>query len=181
MPQDATPTADDEAKKIAQRLKRRGYIRKMMQQYRQKEKLDLVHLRSEVLNLQLQLRHLQTNPIKQTRPYDLHAPLAWKYIAEALLAERRHALDQTHLLQEQLDSVTALVQDLSQWVAANSSRLPMTPRESNETWRHMSLLGGTDSRRLGKDWILQQMRHNTDRMFKEHAFPPMQMHHCFHD
>ncbi|KAF0700858.1 Aste57867_8657 [Aphanomyces stellatus] len=178
--------ADDEkTEKLSKRLKRCGYIRRMMQQYRQKEKTDLAYLGKDVLALEFALNDLQTNP-RKGRPssYDPRAPLPWKYIADALRVEHHYVAMQKELLQERLDSVSTLVRDMSQRVATHCTPLPVRPSLLSfhfDIVLHVTLLSGLESRQLGKDWILQQMYHNTDRIFQQYAFPPMDTCHSFRD
>lgn len=39
------------------------------------------------------------------------------------------------------------------------------------TWRHTTLLGDAPARKMGFDWITQQLYHNTDRVLQACQFP----------
>ncbi|KAF0694501.1 Aste57867_14636 [Aphanomyces stellatus] len=170
---DRHDSSEEEAKKLARRLKRRGYIRKMMQHYRQKERQDFATLHRQALGLEEQLRYLQAKASSSVRNASQTHLLPWKEVALALLGERMLSMREKETLVGQVDQVAAIVRDMSQWVAAHHVPLPMLPRHISTSWRNNTLLASDASRALGKDWILEQMHRNADRVFQQHGFPSL--------
>ncbi|KAG9399569.1 hypothetical protein AC1031_011960 [Aphanomyces cochlioides] len=157
------------AKQLQRRIKRRGYIRKMMQQYRQKEKLELVFLRSQAAQLETEVAQLLQSSFPKRDPVD---KLPWKEVAAALLPEKRLALSQQRALTEQVEGMQALVEDMALWVSANTS-IPISPTHQRLGWRNMTLLANPASRAMGKEWITQQLFHNSTSMFQYYGFPTL--------
>ncbi|RHY06366.1 hypothetical protein DYB25_009776 [Aphanomyces astaci] len=156
----------DVAKQAQKRLKRRGYIRKMMQQYRQKEKMEVVFLQSQAEQLELELKHLLNH----------HNPLAmlpWKEVAAALDTDKQLAMSQKQALADQVTEVQTLIRDMSKWVTAHTS-IPTSPSSRPAGWRNISLLGNHTSRVTGKEWITKHMQHNATNMFRQHGFPSLE-------
>ncbi|KAF0694500.1 Aste57867_14635 [Aphanomyces stellatus] len=168
--------ADVEAKKLARRLKRRVYIRKMMRHYRDKEKRDFVSLRAQALALEVELRHLASSTDKANP----RGALPWKEVALALLGERQVSHREKDFLVHQLDHVSAVVRTMSQWVATHSMPLSMCPCDDpTSTWRQVTLMADPESRALAKEWLLQQMYGHTDHMFRTFGFPTLDGQHTF--
>ncbi|KAF0700854.1 Aste57867_8653 [Aphanomyces stellatus] len=154
-------------KQLQKRLKRRGYIRKMMQQYREKERLEFAFLRSSAQQLEDELNAMLAAAIPK---YDASAMLTWKEVATALEDEKNLVVMQKQALAEQVEDVQALVRDMSKWVAVHTG-IPVHPRASMPSWRDVTLFANPASRELGKEWITKQLFFNSERMFRDHGFP----------
>ncbi|KAF0717645.1 Aste57867_2181 [Aphanomyces stellatus] len=108
-------------RKLKRRVKRREYIRTMMQQYRQREKQDLARLRAEVASLEVELRHLgakERNVKSEARPHD-DTTLSWKDVALALLGERQLSFSEKQRLARQVAHVSTIAWEMNEWVAVH--------------------------------------------------------------
>ncbi|KAF0700855.1 Aste57867_8654 [Aphanomyces stellatus] len=173
---DETAAAARLTKQLEKRLKRRGYIRKMMQQYRQKEKLELVFLRTQAEQLETEVKGLLDRGFKISR-YEANEMLSWKEVATALLTEKRLAVSQQRALAEQVEEVEELAREMHKWVALHKS-IPISPRGCGtwtdlSSWRHVTLFSNPRSRELGKEWITRHMFTNTEAMMRAHGFPSL--------
>ncbi|KAF0700844.1 Aste57867_8643 [Aphanomyces stellatus] len=99
--------------------------------------------------------------------------LSWKEIAKALQDDTRDSEHRRRDLQAQLERHTRLLRDMQLWVESNTPLETSILDPATPTWRNVTLLANPDSRRLGKEWILQHMFHHTDRIFYDHGLPPL--------
>ncbi|KAF0708065.1 hypothetical protein AaE_013365 [Aphanomyces astaci] len=153
-------TAKAADKVQARKARKRAYLRQFMQGYRVKVK-DATHLLRE------QVTALEAEYARRSFP----TMMPWHEVADTLQTERSKSETEAHQLRRKLRSVEALSRVMQQWVVAHLATIPRSPDAAVQTWRNVTLLKDPTSRQLGKDWILQQMYHNTDRMFASHGFP----------
>ncbi|KAF0700856.1 Aste57867_8655 [Aphanomyces stellatus] len=156
--------AADEATKKAKRIQRRGYIRKMMQAYRGKERQERDALRAQVDELERDMQHFLHHgyiPVKGM------AMLPWREVAAALHEDKSLVLLQQRALTKQVQDAQALLRDMRCWVAAQRG---LSLATTTRTWRNVTLLANPVSRARGKEWIMAHMLHNMEAMFHHHGF-----------
>ncbi|KAF0701187.1 Aste57867_8338 [Aphanomyces stellatus] len=154
---------------LDKKLRRRVYLKNMRRIYRREAKEERAYLLNKVRELEQLLEPLHNR--------FLGTKLPWREVARAMDEERHHASKERNQLIAQAHSMDRLVFEMNTWVAAQMS-LQGELGSHVPTWRERSLFANPQSRHLGKAWILQQMYHNTDRVFLEHGFPPKD--HDFH-
>ncbi|RHY87869.1 hypothetical protein DYB37_012965 [Aphanomyces astaci] len=92
-----------------------------------------------------------------------------EYIRHFMQGYRDKQRKSKHVLQAQIECEQVLA-ELKEWMAM--STIHATPSTHRTSWRDFTLLAHPTSRRLGKQWITQQMYHNLDRAFMQHGMPP---------
>ncbi|ETV91211.1 hypothetical protein H310_14088 [Aphanomyces invadans] len=152
-------TAD---KVLARKARKRAYLRQFMQGYR-------VKVKDATLMLKAQVRDLEAECARRS----FMTMLPWHEIADALQTEQEISETEMRELRRKLRSIEVLSSTMQHWVLTQLNSIPRAPNENaaSKSWRNVTLLKDPMSRQLGKDWILQQMYHNTDRMFASHGFP----------
>ncbi|KAH9194660.1 hypothetical protein AeNC1_003358 [Aphanomyces euteiches] len=153
------------------KLRRRVYMRNMMKIYRDEFKKEMAYLREKEQQLEVQVQHLL-----QTRCLggddDSSGALPWREVSQALKEEHDEAKAKREKLLTQVMTHRRVVDNMERWVAAQMT-IPVSPTTPTSTWRNTTLLGDPTSRQLGKQWIMEQMFHNTDRVFQMYQFPAM--------
>ncbi|KAF0700857.1 Aste57867_8656 [Aphanomyces stellatus] len=175
-----TDAAAEADKKLQKRLKRRGYIRKMMRQYREKEKLELAFLQTQKAELEQEMKQLLKSraagtPLPVRRAASSGSILSWKEVAIALEDARSLSTKDHANMMLEAEEAEELVRDMTKWVAMHRC-IPSMPSPSRTSWRDVSLFTNPRSRALGKDWISQQMYCNATDMFRAHGFPALETH-----
>ncbi|KAF0698446.1 Aste57867_10931 [Aphanomyces stellatus] len=99
--------------------------------------------------------------------------LPWRDVAAALKGVRREGDVAHEDLQTKLRASQVLVGEMYQWVTAHFMSIKKPPHARHSSWRNVSLPGNPASRVLAKEWILAQLLHNSDRVFQDHDFPPI--------
>ncbi|KAF0700842.1 Aste57867_8641 [Aphanomyces stellatus] len=143
------------------KLKKEDHARRMVQ-FRQNKKVQVEVLQKTIAKLQSIKKSL-------VQDQEERQGLPWSEVARALLEVQKVAESNQVTLRSRLQQHEALVKEMYQWVSAYTA-IQKSPNPPCHTWRNVSLLSNPTSRRLGKDWILKQMHHNTDRMFQQHGF-----------
>ncbi|RHY78187.1 hypothetical protein DYB38_012229 [Aphanomyces astaci] len=92
-----------------------------------------------------------------------------EYIRHFMQGYRDKQRKSKQVLQAQIECEQVLA-ELKEWMAM--STIHATPSTHRTSWRDFTLLAHPTSRRLGKQWITQQMYHNLDRAFMQHGMPP---------
>ncbi|KAF0697511.1 Aste57867_11821 [Aphanomyces stellatus] len=137
------------------------YNRNLLREKRCKYLSERQHLLEELASLQEQLAAKQEAAL-----------LPWRDVVEGLKDECEL---QEHISKDLLRKYRTnkeVFRFLSKW--ANQPIAPemvQQPIRMKESWRNVSLLHDPNVRRLGMDWITQQLFHNTDRMFQQHGIP----------
>ncbi|KAF0719747.1 Aste57867_819 [Aphanomyces stellatus] len=151
-------------KKLTRKAKKRAYLREFMQGYRQKVKNATQSLKDQVRHLEVECKRRSFTTL-----------MPWHEVADALRLERSETETEYHALKKKLREVEAVAYTMQQWVLAQSP-VPRSPDAvtASWTWRNVTLMADPATRTLGKEWILQQMYFNTDRMFHHHGFPPIE-------
>ncbi|KAF0700840.1 Aste57867_8639 [Aphanomyces stellatus] len=154
-------------------LQRRVYFRNKRRMYRKEEAAARMCLVEQVVTLTAHLSQLEcADRRKHTAPSSAKndSMLAWVHVARALLDDGRLRHAQHKALKAQVKAQRMLVREMKAWVISNGvlhselgSRVP--------TWRDWTLPADAAARKLGKEWIIKQMYHNTDRIFMENHFP----------
>ncbi|CAK4664427.1 unnamed protein product [Aphanomyces euteiches] len=161
-----------EEKMLDKKVRRRMYFKKMRQIYRSEEKQERLYLINKIhelervaIPLQERARVREVDEDGETRTM-----LAWKDIALVMQEDVQLAVKNQMGLKSQVEDVKQLIWRMKNWVATNSvirnaldCRVP--------TWRNVTLLAHPSSRKLGKEWITQQLYYNTDSIFHQYGFP----------
>ncbi|KAH9098374.1 hypothetical protein Ae201684P_017589 [Aphanomyces euteiches] len=152
---------------IVRRHRRDDKQSQRMAQYREQKKQEFLVLEQSISKLErIRTELLQRAP----KPKQKSLLLPWKEVAKALRDLRSLGESQNKDLRSQLQRHQKLVEEMVHWVSLHYS-IEKPPSSGRRTWRHVSLLADLTSRKLGKEWITQQMFHNTDRVFQEYGFP----------
>ncbi|KAF0698447.1 Aste57867_10932 [Aphanomyces stellatus] len=141
-----------------------------MIQYRQMKKEELLTLDATIEHLAVLKKQLREKS-QRRGPKDLLLP--WREVARALKDLRRLGDCEHEELQRKLAASQSLMHEMYQWVAAQYAVIQDAPDARRPTWRSTSLPRGEASRRLGKEWILNQLYHNTDALFQQYGFPAL--------
>ncbi|KAF0719753.1 Aste57867_825 [Aphanomyces stellatus] len=179
----AAPVADAVAHD--EKLKRRKYMREMMRSYRKEHRNEVRFLEHHVRHLEEEMEKFMQKARKcKVERRDTQGEedgfMQWRDVAQGLReASEKSQADNNSLMRRAADS-SSIVRDMQRWVAS-TLEIQRSPNAKCLTWRNVSLLSNPLSRRLGKEWITQQMYHNTDRMFVEYGFPDIRDDHAIYD
>ncbi|KAF0690167.1 Aste57867_18417 [Aphanomyces stellatus] len=143
------------------KLQKNMYQREKQGKYRQQERDLRAHLRNRVKDLEAAL-------LRAKRRGSLM--LSWEDIALTMREEHDLTRFENGRLQTQVRQVRALVHDMKKWVRAT---LAVAPSSVQSTWRNFTLLQHPESRKLGMEWITQQLYHNLDYVQQQYGFPSM--------
>ncbi|KAF0719248.1 Aste57867_1171 [Aphanomyces stellatus] len=164
---------DDDVK-----LKKRAYIRHMMRMYRHEAKEELAELTAVVPVLESQLERLHSRKRRRRLipspplddEVDSNTILSWKDMALALRDDNHTMAADARFLHTRIDNLKSIFHRMQIWVAVQES-IPRAPPAAASTWRNVTLFGDPSTRFFGKTWIVEQLYHNSDRMFQHHGFP----------
>ncbi|KAF0700849.1 Aste57867_8648 [Aphanomyces stellatus] len=184
MPTKSDPSAAAPPAKRDKNARRRSYFKEIRRAYRQDEKNERLALLEQITELEKVLGPLALSAGDDKKKDEANM-LPWKDIAHALHDDARDVSSQQVALKTQVKDVQMLVWEMRQWVAANtalrvrqssillclSRGMQRTLDNQVPTWRNVTLLANPTSRRLGKEWITQQLYHNTDVIFQRYGFP----------
>ncbi|KDO29083.1 hypothetical protein SPRG_06138 [Saprolegnia parasitica CBS 223.65] len=155
----------------AVKLEKRLYHREKQRMYRQQEADEVQFLKSRVRELEAAIaQHAQQKALRT---------LPWREVATGLADEAQVAMHQTRLLKSQKAVYKELAQRMSTWVAKNLRGIEKSLDPSRPSWRNSTLLKEPEARKLGFDWISQQLYHNVDRVLADCGFPPPTEHTSF--
>jgi hypothetical protein len=113
--------------------------------------------------------------------------LSWEDIALTMREEHDLARLENSRLDQQVRHVRTLLYDMKQWVHATLSvctniiaihrrcltKIQVSPSHAKSSWRNFTLLKHPESRKLGMEWITQQLYHNLDDVQQRYGFPSM--------
>ncbi|KAH9168412.1 hypothetical protein AeNC1_016138 [Aphanomyces euteiches] len=154
----------------ADRLRKREYIRRFMQQYRGKQRKAKDMLRSQIESLEAHVAMMMEQTKQQKGEESTALLLPWKEVATAVNELRQESVTERRRLTKQIREYKQVIEEMKTWVAASSSFVSQ-PNSCRDTWRNFSLLAHPTSRRLGKQWIIQHMYHNLDQVFQHYGLP----------
>ncbi|KAH9105319.1 hypothetical protein LEN26_003731 [Aphanomyces euteiches] len=161
--------------KFDHKLRRRIYLRKMRQIYRNEERQEREYLHHKIAELEEIIKPLQEQAARR-KAWTL---LPWKDIADELGEECDNATTEWSHLKAQVEEYEEIVRIMKKWVATNCAlKCSLDGRVS--TWRDNSLPANPQSRHLGKEWITKQLYYNATRMFHAYGFPPTDCMDDFH-
>ncbi|EQC37064.1 hypothetical protein SDRG_05291, partial [Saprolegnia diclina VS20] len=100
---------------------------------------------------------------------NVRRPLNWKEVALALAETRKESEEEYKALQHDLRRWQHLSSIMFQWVQA--SEAPCYQLQEQRNWRHRSLLSDPTARKMGYDWIMNQMYYNLPRTLAETGLP----------
>ncbi|KAF0719755.1 Aste57867_827 [Aphanomyces stellatus] len=159
------------------KLQQREYDRNMKRFYRRRTKKEHADLVQKVHELERMLKPLLERSRIQKAAYRASrlGVLPWTDIAAGLREDQLLTTAQHKALKAQVQSYKATVHAMKAWVLANAviPRGAVRLEATTPSWRSVSLLACPRTRLLGKDWITKRMLHNTDRMFRDQGFPPV--------
>ncbi|KAF0719246.1 Aste57867_1169 [Aphanomyces stellatus] len=149
-------------------LARRRYQREKQRQHRRKAKDERAILLEELATLQAKLPVLTTG--ETTTPEGM---LSWRVIADVFRATSGRAKDQKHHLFEETRKYMAVTHELQRFLRACRPMMPRPALPSSDVvvgnHSFVTLLASAESRSRAKQWLTQQLYHNTDRAFA--SFP----------
>ncbi|ETV93924.1 hypothetical protein H310_12267 [Aphanomyces invadans] len=143
------------------KLQKNKYQREKQGKYRQQEHALRAHLRRRVAELEAMLLRVKRRGSLM---------LSWEDIAITMREARDVAVVENHRLHQQIQHVRTLMNDMRRWVQSTRT---VSPCHANATWRNFTLLRHPESRKVGMEWITQQLYHNLDNVQKQYGFPPM--------
>ncbi|CAK4077919.1 unnamed protein product [Aphanomyces euteiches] len=161
--------------KFDHKLRRRIYLRKMRQIYRNEERQEREYLHHKIAELEEIIKPLQEQAARR-KAWTL---LPWKDIADVLGEECDNATTEWSHLKAQVEEYEEIVRIMKKWVATNCA-LKCSLDDRVSTWRDNSLPANPQSRHLGKEWITKQLYYNATRMFHAYGFPPTDCMDDFH-
>ncbi|KAF0739250.1 hypothetical protein Ae201684_005169 [Aphanomyces euteiches] len=144
-----------------------------MAKYRREKKNALNSLQRTVAVLEYTKEKLLEEKASKHKPMD-NEGLPWKEVAKALEEYRRLTESDNIILRTKLRRLDGLVQEMHRWISVQVSLMEKIDYGNGKSWRNISLSKDPEARRLGKQWIMQHMYHNTDRMFQLHGFPSLE-------
>ncbi|KAH9162238.1 hypothetical protein LEN26_001022 [Aphanomyces euteiches] len=148
--------------------KRRKGQAQRMANYRMEKKKELEMLQLTIGKLEQIKRQMTTTCGSDARTHIL----PWREVATALMESLRDSHTSHDELFTAVQKTHDLIRDMKLWVAANTP-IEASPNPRQRSWRNFSLMANPESRRQGKEWIVQQMYYNADYMFEQYKFPSM--------
>ncbi|ETV96182.1 hypothetical protein H310_10376 [Aphanomyces invadans] len=131
--------------------------------YREAKKAMIAALKQKHADLESTLKSLRVDRVGMYRT----RVLTWKCIAKALKDSCDAEHRQNRELRATIHMYQRLLREMTSWVS-----VPRGIHSAGPTWRDTTISSDPISRRMGKEWIVQRMFHNTDMMFQQHGFPP---------
>ncbi|CAK4082535.1 unnamed protein product [Aphanomyces euteiches] len=153
---------------------RNEYQRKAQKRYRKERTVYRVELRQRAMELEAQLQ-----AVGAATTSTLAAPGAGSestaihrrtYLGGHEIAHVRHQEPRQAVLIHDLDAQFTVLSVANRDSVVEGQR-DTCLRHGHETWQHVSLLEDPAARRLGFDWITQQLYHNSRRIFASNGFP----------
>ncbi|CAK4676558.1 unnamed protein product [Aphanomyces euteiches] len=153
---------------------RNEYQRKAQKRYRKERTVYRDELRQRAMELEAQLK-----AVGAATTSTLAAPgagsestgmLPWADVALALHDAVAISHAENRKLRVQVVNQHRLTRLLMAYVG-NLMAAQTCLRHGHETWQHVSLLEDPAARRLGFDWITQQLYHNSRQIFASNGFP----------
>ncbi|KAG9402709.1 hypothetical protein AC1031_007323 [Aphanomyces cochlioides] len=150
-------------------LKRRLYNREQQRLHRLHKSEEITRLREEAMALEAHVSQLAaSSEVNDTG-------LPWKEVSCGLLEAIEDITRSNRTLKQNINDYHELIRHISAWVSS-SCHVPRDPPEHRRPWRNVSLPSHPPSRKLGFDWITQQLYHNADLMFQQFKFPALSSH-----
>ncbi|KAF0683683.1 Aste57867_24245 [Aphanomyces stellatus] len=159
---DVTSAAAQKA--MEKKMKQRLYIRKMMRIYRDEHRQSREYLTNRIAELKTHLDHLIHMHARKRESATL---LPWSDVAQALRENAAASMTEHHALQAEVAVYHGLVENVWLWMAS-CDHVSRALNPNQPSWRHVTLLADPRARRLGKEWITQQLYHNTNRILQQH-------------
>ncbi|KAH9132574.1 hypothetical protein LEN26_007365 [Aphanomyces euteiches] len=101
------------------------------------------------------------------------ALLPWKDVVQGLQDDYEIQQNVTLALRTKTRKNSQVIEALSKWVnVIFAPKIGQSLQLPSETWRNVTLPQNPDIRRVGMDWITQQLYQNTDNVFYRHELPP---------
>ncbi|CAK4095064.1 unnamed protein product [Aphanomyces euteiches] len=145
---------------------RRQYFKRKQREYRHRLKYQQENLLEELTRLQNKL----STVIPVTRKCDDGIP-SWKEIASVLQGARKESKDEFNRLKVLVDANTLLIDEMTRFVQVYQPR-PMAPLSFvHPVHQYVTLMANRNARTQAKQWLVQQLYHNTDLFF--HNFPAL--------
>ncbi|ETV65437.1 hypothetical protein, variant 1 [Aphanomyces astaci] len=139
-------------------LARRRYFREKQRNYRRKVNVDVAIVEAELAHLQSIRDILQASMPPSIAPREASdGLLSWYSIATVLKREVRRVLMDRQPLIRQTQRYQYLTKAMQRFVMMS---IP-SPMSRSNTWQNATLAAEPSARYLGKEWLMQQMYHNT--------------------
>ncbi|RHZ24766.1 hypothetical protein DYB37_000005 [Aphanomyces astaci] len=146
----------------AKRQRKLVYNRNLLRQKRCKYLSERQALMDELTALEVQLHAQRASS----------APLLpWREVMVGLKDDREFQERLSKELASKYHTHKEIFRFLSKWANQVVNPQVEPPLPATDTWRNVTLLHNVHARRLGMDWITQQLYHNTDRCFYMHGVP----------
>ncbi|KDO31538.1 hypothetical protein SPRG_03466 [Saprolegnia parasitica CBS 223.65] len=152
---------DDE--RAAASSPRAGEQRRRRQRQRDAQRRHRQVIADEIQELRQTAAWLRTSLAKA----NVRRPLTWREVALALAETRKESEEEYKALQLDLRRWQHLSSIMFQWVKQASE----APLQEQRNWRHRSLLSDPNARKMGYDWIMNQMYYNLPRTLAETGLP----------
>ncbi|OQR82153.1 hypothetical protein ACHHYP_16363, partial [Achlya hypogyna] len=124
----------------------------------------------EIQNLRRTVDRLRATLAKTQERALATRPLPWKEIAAVFRSERSSSEARFHKLQTELRRWQHIATVMATWVqdTATAPEYNLTPQLN---WRHHTLPKDPTTRRLGYDWIMDQVYYNLPRFLEQSGLP----------
>ncbi|ETV99581.1 hypothetical protein, variant [Aphanomyces invadans] len=149
-------------------LRRRLYNREQQRRHRYHKAEEAARLRIEVARLEdKKAKVADGRHVDET-----DTMLPWKEVCCAILESIEDTSQANRSLQKRSRRNQDLIQRITSWIS--SCRVPIVSHlDDKRTWRHVTLLSHPPTRKLGFDWITQQLYYNANPMFQSNNFPSL--------
>ncbi|EQC38242.1 hypothetical protein, variant [Saprolegnia diclina VS20] len=132
----------------------------VVHQFKSKRLREIEYLKKHIYDLQARVR--KTKRVRVTL-------LPWEEVAKALADDTLDKVRENRSLKRELTHNKRLARLLQDWILSQS---PQTPNIHLESWRHSHIFQGDEAtRKVGYEWLVAQLYHNTERALMPLAFP----------
>ncbi|KAH9088450.1 hypothetical protein LEN26_019498 [Aphanomyces euteiches] len=145
---------------------RRLYFRRKQREYRDRVKNERAVLHEVIARLQQEVS--KQGPAKLLSEDGM---LSWQLVASAFQETSRNSKDKHAHLQALVDANSALIYDMTRFLRACQPRPTAAITFEQPVHRHVTLVAQQEARVQAKQWLVQQLYHNTDRAFSD--FPAL--------
>ncbi|OQR86912.1 hypothetical protein ACHHYP_09796 [Achlya hypogyna] len=131
-------------------------------QFKSKRLREIEYLKKHIYDLQARLS--KTKRVRSTL-------LPWEEVARALADDTLDKVRDNRSLKRELAHNKRLARLLQDWIRSTTPETRQ-PNIHLESWRHSHIFAGDEAtRRVGYEWLIKQLYHNTDRALFPLAFP----------
>ncbi|KAH9080709.1 hypothetical protein Ae201684P_012850 [Aphanomyces euteiches] len=137
---------------------RRLYFQAKQREHRSRIKKERESLLEELAHLQKQAKNLPSFKL-----VDENGMLSWQAIASVFQDESRRCKGDRGHLQNDVASNTVLIHEMMRFLNACRPRPKASIASTLPLHQHVTLLAHREAREKAKQWLVQQLYHNTDR------------------